>query len=403
MTSTADFNAAVDTLRPALVRYAGRIVGDADAEDIVQTTISKASRALSEFRGQSTLRTWLFQIARNTARDWIRAGNGRRFLTDDRMNEVSATTDAEEASQERQFVQKQMSLCVGEVLRGLPPDYQDVLALSDCEELSNRETAAILGVTVGTVKIRLHRARQKMKDALEKACSFYRDGRNTLCCDKKQMPSKNVYPSSQNSRHQVGRHSDVGNVELMKEEFAMSPHDVLSVKQKHLIGVGASIAAGCHPCTMSYVSAAKAEGACDRGVRASIEKGIEGREGATRATTLFAAAAFASPKIDATFRTGRELQDSLIGVAASVASNASASIEQALKAAREAGATEAHLRIAVQIGRTVRQGAERETEACIAAAFGERPASRCCEGGSEITREAPDASNPPSGACGCPK
>jgi RNA polymerase sigma-70 factor, ECF subfamily len=55
--------------------------------------------------------------------------------------------------------------------------------LSEDEGLSNREIAEALGVTLGTVKIRLHRARARLKSQLSRGCSFYRDDRNEVACE----------------------------------------------------------------------------------------------------------------------------------------------------------------------------------------------------------------------------
>lgn len=71
------------------------------------------------------------------------------------------------------------------VLQRLPEGHRTILALSDCDELSDRDVAAVLGLTVGAAKIRLHRARARLKVELERECTFYRDPENVLCCDRR--------------------------------------------------------------------------------------------------------------------------------------------------------------------------------------------------------------------------
>jgi RNA polymerase sigma-70 factor (ECF subfamily) len=172
-------------MRPPLARFLARMVGEADAEDVTQATLANAARGLATFRGESSPRTWLFRIATNAARDWRRA-HPSPDLPQEATDEDEEVADAEEnASQERSLVREQMRSCVGEHLRRLPEAYQMVLSLSDCEELSDREIAAILGVTVGAAKIRLHRARVRLKEELERGCSFYRDERGVFCCERK--------------------------------------------------------------------------------------------------------------------------------------------------------------------------------------------------------------------------
>lgn len=73
MTAPSDFDSLVRETRPQLVRFLARMVGNADAEDVTQATLAKASAAFSSFRGRASPRTWLFRIAANAARDWLRS------------------------------------------------------------------------------------------------------------------------------------------------------------------------------------------------------------------------------------------------------------------------------------------------------------------------------------------
>lgn len=185
MTAPSGFDSLVRQIRPQLVHFLARMVGNADAEDVTQATLSKASAAFSSFRGQASPRTWLFRIAANAARDWLRSHRQFEALDDDDETHEPADS-SEDASQERRLVREEMSKCVDELFARLPERSQTVLALSDCEELSDREIASILDVTEGAAKIRLHRARIRLKQELSAGCSFYRDDQNVLCCDRKQ-------------------------------------------------------------------------------------------------------------------------------------------------------------------------------------------------------------------------
>jgi len=163
----------------------------------------------------------------------------------------------------------------------------------------------------------------------------------------------------------------------------MNTIDTLPVKQRHLIGVGAAIAAGCQPCTSSYVKAAKAEGACERGVRFAIERGLEGRDNATFVMSGFADESFAQPDLDAAFRSDRAMLGALIHVAAAIASNAASSLKSRIDAARALGATDNHIRTAARIAETAKRGAESATTAALNAALGlavEAEPASCCGG-----------------------
>lgn len=393
--------------RQVLVRFLGRMVGDADAEDLAQIALAKAAAALDTFRGEASPRGWLFRIATNAAHDWNRSRQGAQ--TDALPAEDEETPDGliDDAVQERSLVREEMSRCVAGVLRKLPESYQTVLALSDCEELSDRDVAAALNLTVGAAKIRLHRARIRLKEELERACSFYRDTDNVLCCDRKQVDvdqkesTQHPYRFDRESRLQVESRMDDSS-ENQKQEHPMV--ETLPTKQKHLIGVGAAVAAGCQPCTSSFVAAAHEAGACIRGVRLAIEAGLKVRSDAAAAMTSFVDSTFAKPEVDAAFKAERKQLEALIGVAAALAGNTPSLLGARVLSARALGATDEQIRLAGQIGVTARRGAEREADAALARALGESTQASCCSGAPAEAAgtcgcKAPEPSPAPS--CGC--
>jgi RNA polymerase sigma-70 factor (ECF subfamily) len=82
-----------------------------------------------------------------------------------------------------------MSACVREMVDRLPDTDRSVILLYDISALSHQEIADVLGIEVGAVKVRLHRARRKLRSLLEAGCSFERDERNVLVCQPK-LPSQ---------------------------------------------------------------------------------------------------------------------------------------------------------------------------------------------------------------------
>lgn len=174
--------------RGALVRYLVRLVGDADAEDVAQIALAKAASAMDGFRGEASPKNWLFRIATNAGLDWLRSRGEHGVVpmpTSDDDGDDDALTIGEDATQERRLLREEMSTCVRGVLARLPEGQRTILALSDCDELADRDIAAVLGVTVGAAKVRLHRARARLKGELERECTFYRDRENVLCCDRR--------------------------------------------------------------------------------------------------------------------------------------------------------------------------------------------------------------------------
>ena len=78
-----------------------------------------------------------------------------------------------------------MNACIREFIERLPENYKTVVVLSELEGFKNGEIAAILGISLDAVKIRLHRAREKLRKTLQTGCSFYRNADDELACDRK--------------------------------------------------------------------------------------------------------------------------------------------------------------------------------------------------------------------------
>ena len=178
-----EFQKIYDAFQPKILSYLTRLVGESEAEDLTQETFVKVGRALGDFRGTSTLSTWLYRIATNAAIDKLRSPSFHQIavesLSEASIEEVGAGiadrdawTGEKKPSVEQQLVRKEMNECIHGFVEKLPEDYRTVLVLSELEGLRNSEIAEILGITLETVKIRLHRARAKLREALETHCEF---------------------------------------------------------------------------------------------------------------------------------------------------------------------------------------------------------------------------------------
>lgn len=193
MASDRTFKDIFDEYHPRILRYLTRIVGPDDAEDLTQEVFAKVNRGLSRFQGRSRLSTWIYRIATNTAADRSRSAackyeTGHSPFNDETAHEPSDAAVARAAPvTDRLVIRKEMSDCVNEFIDNLPGDYRTVLVLSELEGLANKEIADILGISLDNVKIRLHRARARLKKALQEGCDFYYTEENTLACDRRQV------------------------------------------------------------------------------------------------------------------------------------------------------------------------------------------------------------------------
>ena len=137
--------------------------GDADAEDLVQDTFVRAYRAIGQFRGDSTFRTWLHRIAVNVVRSHA-ARRSSRGDTDRGDDEAEAGHIAANEDLENAVVRRRM---IDQALARLPPDLRLMITLRDVQGLEYREIALITGVPIGTVESRIFRGRRRLRPMLE--------------------------------------------------------------------------------------------------------------------------------------------------------------------------------------------------------------------------------------------
>ena len=143
---------------------------EADAEDAAQEAFLKAFRNLAHFRGEAKFSTWLISITLNEARSRLRSGKTMKMESLDEPPEgqghvtPALLRDWREIPSEA-LERKEVRSLLQQAVTDLPLIYREVFLLRDVEELSVNESADALGITVASVKVRLHRARimlQKM-------------------------------------------------------------------------------------------------------------------------------------------------------------------------------------------------------------------------------------------------
>jgi len=144
-----------------------------DGEDVAQNALFKAWRSLDSFRGECAFSTWLYRITVNCARDHCRAEIRRPAVSltlsedeDGISQEIDIpVTDGDEIP-EFALERQETVLAVRRAIQSLPPDMRQVILLRDIQELSYAEIADLLGIEVGTVKSRINRGRQALREAL---------------------------------------------------------------------------------------------------------------------------------------------------------------------------------------------------------------------------------------------
>lgn len=166
-----------------VLRYLERYVGNrAVAEDLQQETLVRIARSLAAFEGRSSYKTWAFAIASRVAADYFRHPDRQARIV--ALDEASDVADGDPEFHER-LIEDEMNRCVRQVIDSLPDTYRAALVLHDLEGLSAEQVAQVCECSLANAKIRIHRARQRLKEALNKACSFYHDGDGIYRCDRK--------------------------------------------------------------------------------------------------------------------------------------------------------------------------------------------------------------------------
>lgn len=170
-------------LSAPLRRYLARYAGDPMlADDLLQETLIRITRSLPGFAGRSSVKTWAFSIATRVAADHFRDPIHRARIVD--IDEAAEPADADPGIDQR-LVVDEMNACLRKVIDSLPEDYRAALVLHELEGLTADQVADVLGCSAATAKIRIHRGRVRLKEALQGECDFYRDRDNVLRCDRK--------------------------------------------------------------------------------------------------------------------------------------------------------------------------------------------------------------------------
>lgn len=151
-----------------IYRLALRLLNDeAMADGVVQDTFIAVIEHIDNFKGQAAISTWLYRIAYNNATGRLR--KARPHLDLDEAAEGYCIPEAFidwETIPERTLSSTEVKAEIDRAIGALSPSLRAVFMLRDVEELSTDETAHILGITEGAVKVRLHRARLTLREQL---------------------------------------------------------------------------------------------------------------------------------------------------------------------------------------------------------------------------------------------
>ncbi len=167
------FDEFIELLGPRLLNFGMRMCQDReDARDVLQETMLKTFESVGDLRHPDAFRTWLYRIAANAC---LMKRRRSRFLKEEvSLEEVLPDPEQLKNSPEwgrlpdQALLDGELKNQVREAIYSLPPLYRSVLVLRDMEGLDTEEVAQVLGLNKDVVKMRLHRARAKVRQSLDK-------------------------------------------------------------------------------------------------------------------------------------------------------------------------------------------------------------------------------------------
>jgi RNA polymerase sigma-70 factor (ECF subfamily) len=167
--NTSAFDVIVRRYNTKVYSLAYRLLNSVeDAEDVAQDTFSQAFKGLGSFRGTSKFYTWLFRITYNLAISQRRKRKPALSLNSQTDSQGEITLPSDDASPMKNMEDEEGKTLMEKALGLLSLDHRAGLVLKEIEGFSYEEIALSLGVPVGTVRSRLHRARLELRAILEK-------------------------------------------------------------------------------------------------------------------------------------------------------------------------------------------------------------------------------------------
>jgi len=143
-----------------------------DASDLTQDTFIKAFQAIGRFKGKSSFFTWIYRIAINTTMTFLKKRSRRRYISYEKIDEEVSNSDifehltAKNRTEKGALVQE-LQEKLNDSLQKLSPKHRTVVILHEIEGLNHADIAEITKTSIGTVRSRLHYAKQQLQSYLQ--------------------------------------------------------------------------------------------------------------------------------------------------------------------------------------------------------------------------------------------
>ena len=163
----AAFNRLMEMHEKRMYAVALRMCGNReDAQDCLQEAMLRVYRAIGSFKGQSSFGTWVYRITMNTCLDELRRKKNKQSTSLDNMLDQGWSPTDDSASPEKKVMQIEMRKSISKSIQELPEDMRSAVIMRDIHGYSYDEIADMLNVNVGTIKSRISRGREKLREKL---------------------------------------------------------------------------------------------------------------------------------------------------------------------------------------------------------------------------------------------
>lgn len=161
-------------VRPFVAR---RVRSSHDVEDVVQDVFLRLQRGLPELRDDDRFGAWVYRVARSAVADHRRRATRHPLASGAEPEEASAPSEDDDAERE-------LASYVATFIAMLPSPYREALTLTELQELSQKDAAAMMGISLSGMKSRVQRGRRLLREALEACCSIALDPRgHVVSCE----------------------------------------------------------------------------------------------------------------------------------------------------------------------------------------------------------------------------
>ena len=170
----AAFNRLMEQHERRMYAVAPRMCGNReDAQDCLQEAMLRVYRAIGGFKGQSSFSTWVYRITMNTCLDELRRKKNRQSTSLDSLLDMGWSPSDDTNAPEKQAIRSELRRNLNRAIQELPEEMRSAVVLRDIQGFSYEEIAHMLEINVGTIKSRISRGREKLREKMKENAELF--------------------------------------------------------------------------------------------------------------------------------------------------------------------------------------------------------------------------------------